>query len=93
MIQVLEALENNQVYQVNVLCEPQLGKRGLYPTISQKNTEREGAILLNVIAYMDGTNDLLAISDKIGTPMGKIIELVDKLKEASLIKEIVKSEN
>lgn len=93
MIQVLEALESNQVYQVNVLCEPQLGKRGLYPTISQKDTEREGVILLNVIAYMDGTNDLLAISDKIGTPMGKIIELVDKLKEASLIKEIVKSEN
>ena len=30
----LELLENNEVLRVQVLCEPQMGKRGLYPTLS-----------------------------------------------------------
>ena len=33
--QCILSLENNYSYKINVLCEPQLGKRGLYPTTSQ----------------------------------------------------------
>lgn len=32
----IECLEENAVLLTNVLCEPQLGKRGLYPTLSMK---------------------------------------------------------
>ena len=32
----IEALEKNKKYKVTVLCEPQMGKRGLYPTLSKK---------------------------------------------------------
>ena len=35
---VVSLLEKNRKYRMKILCEPQLGKRGLYPTISQKNT-------------------------------------------------------
>ena len=38
MTQVIDALENNAKYRINVLCEPQLGKRGLYSLISQKGS-------------------------------------------------------
>ena len=33
---LMKALENNKKYKMTVLCEPQLGKRGLYPNISTK---------------------------------------------------------
>ena len=35
---MIKAFENNKVYKTTVLCEPQLGKRGLYPTISTKES-------------------------------------------------------
>ena len=37
MKQVIDVLDMNQCYQV--LCEPQLGKRGLYPTTSKPKRE------------------------------------------------------
>ena len=36
----IEALENNKNYKVTVLCEPQMGKRGLYPTLSTKSSAK-----------------------------------------------------
>ena len=35
----LVALEQNGIFQTSVLCEPQLGKRGLYLNISSKKSE------------------------------------------------------
>lgn len=53
---------NNIAPKINVLCEPQLSKRNLYPTISgthSKKTEN----LMNFISYCDGKNSLLEISN------------------------------
>jgi len=36
----LELIEKNNIYIVNVLCEPQMGRRGLYPTLSKKKTQK-----------------------------------------------------
>lgn len=33
---IIECLENNYIYKTKILCEPQLGKRGLYPKLSTK---------------------------------------------------------
>ena len=33
----IELIEKNNYYKVSILCEPQLGKRNLYPTLSTKN--------------------------------------------------------
>ncbi len=85
MTKVVEVLEYNRRYRVNVFCEPQLGKRGLYPTVSQKGSYDMVYDMKNLIAYADGTNDLLAISDRIGCPMGRLIEIVKKLTEHGLL--------
>ncbi len=37
-----------------VLCEPQLGKRGLYPTLSTKGADTQVRLMMNFISYCDG---------------------------------------
>lgn len=86
MTQVIDALEMNQRYQVQVLCEPQLGKRGLYPTTSQKGSYDKVKAMVDFIAYADGKTDLIDISNKIKTPVGELIAVVKRLNNANLIK-------
>lgn len=88
MKQVIQALEYNRYYRVTCLCEPQLGKRGLYPTESRKGIYEEVRKLTNLIAYADGTEDLIDISTRIGVPVEELISNIDKLCEAGLL-EIV----
>ncbi len=85
---IIRALEANKKYQVTCLCEPQLGKRGLYPTISQKGSYSEIKAMTDFIAYADGRNDLIAISDRIGVSVEKIQVIAEKLLKAELIKEV-----
>lgn len=81
----LEALEANRKYKVNCLCEPQLGKRGLYPTISQKGNYGSIRAITNFIAYADGRNDLIDISNIIDEPVSTLIPIVEKLRSNNLI--------
>lgn len=85
MVQVIEALEHNARYRINVLCEPQLGKRGLYPTVSQKNSYSGVMAMMDFIAYADGRNDLVEISDRIGVPMSTLIPIAQKLIRSGLL--------
>ncbi|MEG2440393.1 MAG: DUF4910 domain-containing protein [Acetivibrio sp.] len=82
--QCIMALEYNRYYKINCLCEPQLGKRGLYPTISKKGKYDEVYKLTNIIAYADGKNDLIDISNRIEIPICEMIENLNKLLDAQL---------
>ena len=73
------ALEYNEKYRVTCYCEPQLGKRGLYPTISHKGQYDEVYKLTNMIAYADGTNDLIDISNRIGVPVWEMSHNIEQL--------------
>ena len=86
MKQVIDVLEMNRCYQVQFLCEPQLGKRGLYPTTSQKGSYDKVIAIRDFIAYADGKTDLIDISDKILVPIGELIKVVKKLKVNNVIK-------
>lgn len=83
--QWIDAMEWNEKYRVTVLCEPQLGKRGLYPTVSQKGTYDAVSATVNLIAYADGTNDLFDISERIHCPVSQVVEVVRKLLENDLL--------
>lgn len=87
--QCIEALEENCVYQVQCLCEPQLGKRGLYPTISQKGSYDDVNAMVDFIAYADGKNDLIEISNIIDVPVRRLVDIAARLRENGLIKEVV----
>jgi aminopeptidase-like protein len=81
----LETLEGNHTYKIKCLGEPQLGKRGLYPTISKKGQYDEIKSMMDFIAYADGSNDLIAISDIINVPVEQLMKIAEKLKAAGLI--------
>ncbi len=84
----LEIIEKNKIYKVNILCEPQLGKRGLYPTLSTKESGREVKTMMNLLSFCDGEHSILEISEKINVPAWDLYELVEKLILHDLISPI-----
>lgn len=82
---LVTALENNAYYKINVLCEPQLGKRGLYPSVSRKGQYDTVMMMTSFIAYCDGTNDLFDISNITHVPTTELIEIKDKLLAGGLL--------
>lgn len=83
--QCILSLENNYSYKINVLCEPQLGKRGLYPTTSQKGTYDAVKVMIDFIAYADVSNDLIDISNIIGVPVNELLTVIEKLEKVDLL--------
>ncbi|GAJ05028.1 unnamed protein product, partial [marine sediment metagenome] len=82
----LVALEKNHIYQVTTYCEPQLGKRGLYPTISEKKAN-PAKNLMNLIAYCDGNNDLIDIAELINLPIDDCYSMIENLLVNDLLEE------
>lgn len=85
MVKVINALENNYFYQMKCKCEPQLVKRGLYPTISQKGTYEAVRAMQHFIAYADGRNDMIGISNILNIPVDQLIPIKNKLLEHHLL--------
>ncbi len=85
---VVETLELNRFYRTTCICEPQLGKRGMYPNISTSKTFAQVRTMRNVIAYADGTMDLIGLADRIGASTAEVIPIIRKLAEAGLLEII-----
>ena len=81
----IQAIERNKKYKVTVLCEPQMGNRGLYPTLSTKSSNTDVELMMNFISFCDGQTSLLEIAESLNLPIWKLYELVDKLESHSLI--------
>ncbi|MGB7132654.1 MAG: DUF4910 domain-containing protein [Candidatus Sulfotelmatobacter sp.] len=82
---ILQCLDSDCYPKVSVLCEPQLGKRGLYPTLSAKNSATEARTMLDLIAYSDGSLTLLQIAERIGKPMWELLPILDLLAGQKLL--------
>lgn len=93
MKKCIRILEWNEFYQVVNLCEPQLGKRGLHSTLSQKgNNSKNTKTIMNFLAYADGKNDLIDIANIIKIPAEELISILKVLLEKGLI-EIKREES
>lgn len=84
----IEILEANVTLRCTVFCEPQLGKRGLYPTISTKNTAAQVGAMMGMISYCDGEHSLLDIAEKIGQPFKKLQGILGPLMENGLLVKV-----
>ena len=78
-------IETTKYWKINTICEPQLGKRGLYPNTSSKKSALAIRNQMNVITYLDGLHDIKEIADLCGIPIAEVEEIVARLYEASLV--------
>lgn len=84
VLSLFHVIENNYRYQnLYPLCEPQLGKRGLYSSIGH-----DELAMLWVLNLSDGKHSLLDIAEKSGIHFNSICSMADRLIETDLLEEL-----
>ena len=72
-----------------IICEPNLGKRNLYPKLSRKeNNYTFSKNLLNFLQFADGTNNLKNISNYVNLPLKKTEKIFQLLKKNKLVDKV-----
>jgi len=89
-LKIIFILENNTTYlNLNLKCEPQLGKRGLYRMIgSQKTGGLNETAILWVLNQSDGTKSLLDIAIRSNLTFQQVKDAADALYTNGLLKII-----
>ncbi|SPZ45719.1 Uncharacterized protein conserved in bacteria with an aminopeptidase-like domain [Plesiomonas shigelloides] len=85
----LDIIETNAYPKIEVFCEPQLGKRDLYPTLSTKESGAKVRAMMNLITYSDGSKSLLEISELIGEDYFSLLGIVKKLVDAEVMSVVM----
>ena len=81
----IETIENNIYPKITVMCEPQLGKYDLYPSIGGPKATKELRIMSNLISYSDGKHDLIDIADICDIPVWELYPIVKNLESKGLL--------
>ena len=84
----VSTLEENRFFKTSVLGEPQMGKRGLYPTLGARSATEATAMRMNLLAYADGSRDLLGIAEILEKPIWQIAPFAAELVAHGLLTEL-----
>ena len=82
---VVNELESIPRWRSTVLGEPQMGKRGLYPTTSTSTSGHEVYDMMNVLAFCDGNHDTEELASICTISVSKVEEIVNKLFAAGVL--------
>ena len=82
---MLETLEQHCHPVARVLGEPQLGRRGLYPSLSVKGSTAPVRTLLDLISMADGRTALVDIADACGVPAWELAAMLECLCDAGVL--------
>jgi aminopeptidase-like protein len=96
-LRVMATLESNRRYRnLNPHCEPQLGRRGLYPSVggavSSEEARQRQLALLWVLNQSDGHRDLIETAERSGLPFDRIREAAAALLAAGLLDQVEENE-
>ena len=83
----IECVELNDTYRTQTLGEPQLGRRNLISNLGY-GPGKMGDFrrrISNLLAYSDGSKDLLDVANEIGEPLWQLAEPLARLSEHNLI--------
>lgn len=83
---ILTVIQNHCHPKALYLCEPNMGRRNLYPTFSQKNAWGDTRTMMNVLSYCDGKLDCIDIAEALNVDIFEIIKVIDELKLNGLVK-------
>lgn len=87
-MELLDAVENDATYlNLEPHGEPQLGRRGIYPTVGGKNATDAVMAMLWVLAYSDGSTSLLDIAQTAAMDFGQVRQAAATLSQAALLKQ------
>ena len=84
---LIDHVENNDYPVVSFLCEPMLGKRGMYNSLSKVGSAVSSQNLLNCIAYCDGSNSIYDLAEILSLSVSEVREIVEQLINLDLIKK------
>lgn len=82
------AIERNKKYKATFLCEPQMGNRGLYSTLSTKQFDTKIKLMMDLLSLCDGENSLINIAENLHVPVWSLYDSVDILEKHNLISSI-----
>ena len=86
VLEILDVLESDECYRnLSPYGEPQLGKRGLYPTTGGKQATDAVMAMLWVLAYSDGSTSLLDVAAVAGTEFASLRRAAADLESAGLL--------
>lgn len=81
----IEVLEKELVLTTANYGEPQLGRRGLYHTMLNKNTSTEVMCRTSILAYADGEHDMVDLAELLDEDLATITSMVEELMKHGLI--------
>lgn len=86
MKSIIRAMEFGIYPKINVFCEPQLGKRGLYPNTSKLHKGSHPAkFRMDIIAYCDGKTTIFDIAKKLNTNLNIVLDELYLLSKENLL--------
>lgn len=89
ILEALTILEQDRAYHnTSPMCEPQLGKRGLYGSIGGLDPQRSQLALLWVLNLSDGSASLLDIAERANMPFAVIAAAAQRLCGAGLLHKL-----
>jgi aminopeptidase-like protein len=84
----IEIAEGNRRWRSVMPGEPQLGRRGLYPTTSFAGSHDPVRTMVDVLAYCDGDHDVVDLAERVGAPASVVLEIVERLRAVGLIEQV-----
>ncbi len=86
----IECVEMNDTFRTQTLGEPQLGRHNLISNVGLGPAKMSDfrRRLSNLLAYSDGTKDLIAVADEIGEPVWELLEPLSRLLDNNLVARI-----
>ena len=83
---IIDAFETGLYPKTKILCEPNLGKRNLYPTISQKGSYNNELVMrMDLIALSNGKNSIFKISKLLNKNLNTVCREYKLLKSKGIL--------
>lgn len=85
-LRIIDKVESCRLPKIRVLCEPQLGKRGLYSNISTRESYLSSIQNINnILSYLDGNHTIQDIAAKCNLEPSEVELILDVLMHHELI--------